>query len=128
MILLAALALLIWLYLLCGHGRFWQAGPVLSPDAPLCAPSVVVVIPARDEAPCIEQTVRSLLAQDYAGPLRVVLVDDGSADGTGAIARLIGDPRLTVLTGACRGRPAGAASSGRKPRESPRVRARNWSC
>ena len=48
-----------------------------------------------------------------AGPLRVVLVDDGSADGTGAIARRIGDPRSTVLTGTP-GRQAGAASSGRK--------------
>ncbi len=36
---------------------------------------------------------------------RVILVDDGSTDGTGAIARALGDPRLTVLDG--RARPAG---------------------
>ncbi len=46
-----------------------------------------VVVPARDEAPVIAQTLGSLLRQDYAGPLRIILVDDGSSDGTGAIAR-----------------------------------------
>ena len=46
-----------------------------------------------------------MLAQDYPGALRVVLVDDGSADGTGAIARGLGDARLTVVEG--RARPAG---------------------
>ena len=84
---LAALSLLIWLYLLLAHGRFWQSGPELAPARPAAAPPVAVVVPARDEAPLIGQTLRSLLAQDYAGPLRVILVDDGSSDGTGAIAR-----------------------------------------
>ena len=84
---LAALSLLIWLYLLLAHGRFWQSGPELAPARPAAAPAVAVVVPARDEAPLIGQTLRSLLAQDYAGPLRVILVDDGSSDGTGAIAR-----------------------------------------
>jgi hopene-associated glycosyltransferase HpnB len=64
-----------------------------------------VVVPARDEAPFIAESLRSLLAQDYAGTFRVVLVDDGSTDGTGEVARAIGDPRLTVLTGLPR--PAG---------------------
>jgi hopene-associated glycosyltransferase HpnB len=51
---------------------------------------VVVVIPARDEAPVIERAVRSLLAQNYPGQLDIIVVDDGSADGTGAIVeRLI---------------------------------------
>jgi hopene-associated glycosyltransferase HpnB len=68
-------------------------------------PSVAVVVPARDEAPTIEAALRSLLAQDYPGPFRVILVDDNSTDGTGDIARSIGDARLTVVTGAPR--PAG---------------------
>ena len=46
-----------------------------------------------------------MLAQDYAGPFRVILVDDNSSDGTGRIARAIDDPRLTVVDGAPR--PAG---------------------
>ena len=86
---LAALALLIWLYLLLAHGRFWQSGPELAPARPIAAPAVAVVVPARDEAALIGRSLRSLLAQDYAGPLRIVVVDDGSTDGTGAIARAI---------------------------------------
>ncbi len=109
----AALALLAWAYLLLGHGRFWQAGPVLRPAYPAGAPAVDVVIPARDEAEGIEAALRSLLAQDYAGPLRIIVVDDGSTDGTGRIARGVGTPgsagtglaRATVLDGAAR--PAG---------------------
>jgi hopene-associated glycosyltransferase HpnB len=96
---LAALSLLIWCYLLLGHGRFWQSGPELAPARPVAAPAVAVVVPARDEAPLIGGTIRSLLAQDYAGPLRVIVADDGSSDGTGAVARAVRDPRLRVLEG-----------------------------
>ena len=102
---LAVLALLVWIYLIFARGSFWQAGPVLPVAYPVTAPSVAIVVPARDEAPLIGATLRSLLAQDYAGPWRVILTDDGSTDGTGEIARAIGDPRLTVLAGAPR--PAG---------------------
>ena len=102
MIVVAALALAVWAYLLLGHGRFWQAGPTLRPSPPdsIRALAVDVVIPARDEADSIERTLRSLLAQDYAGALRIILVDDRSADGTGALARAIDDPRVTVIDGA----------------------------
>jgi hopene-associated glycosyltransferase HpnB len=102
---LTVLSLLIWLYLLLAHGRFWHSGPELAPARPTASPPVTVIVPARDEAPSIGQALRSLLAQDYAGPLRVILVDDGSNDGTGAIARGVADPRLTVLEG--QARPAG---------------------
>ncbi|MFO1027727.1 MAG: glycosyltransferase [Acetobacteraceae bacterium] len=105
MTLLAVLSLLIWLYLLLLHGRFWQSGPELPRRRPATAPPVAVVVPARDEAAVIGDTLRSLLAQDYAGPYRVILVDDGSTDGTGDMARALADPRLTVLSGAPR--PAG---------------------
>jgi len=102
---LAVLSLAIWAYLLGWHGSFWRSGPELRPDRPLAALDVAVVVPARDEAPVIARSLASLLAQDYAGALRVVLVDDGSGDGTGDIARRFADPRLTVLDG--RPRPAG---------------------
>jgi len=72
---------------------------------PATTPSVAVVVPARDEAAVIEASLRSLLLQDYAGPLRVILVDDNSTDATGHIARTMDDVRLTVLDGAAR--PAG---------------------
>jgi hopene-associated glycosyltransferase HpnB len=98
----AALALAVWAYLLLFHGRFWSAGPVLAPVVPAALPALDVVVPARDEAAGVGAALRSLLSQEYPGTLRVILVDDGSTDGTGAIARGIGDPRLTVLDGAPR--------------------------
>ena len=104
---LSWLSLLAWLYLALLHGRFWQAGPSLAPARPAAAPSVVAIVPARDEAALVARSVGSLLAQDYP-ELGVVLVDDGSADGTGDIARALpSDGQLGVLDGA--GRPAGWA-------------------
>jgi len=100
---LAALALAAWLYLVLLHGRFWQAGPVLPTAAPSLAPAVAVVVPARDEAAVVARAVGSLLRQDYAGTLQVVLVDDASADATAAIAQALPDSeRLTVVAGAAR--------------------------
>jgi hopene-associated glycosyltransferase HpnB len=86
---LAALALAIWLYLLIGRGGFWlssQRDDALLPAPPVW-PKLAVVIPARDEADGIGACIGSLLHQDYAGEWSIVLVDDGSSDGTAAIAR-----------------------------------------
>ncbi len=102
MTVLALLALAAWAYLLLAHGRFWSAGPSLSPSTPVSAPDLDIVVPARDEADGIERCLRSLLAQDYAGKVRIVLVDDGSADGTGDIARRLECDRLRVVSGALR--------------------------
>lgn len=98
----AALSVFIWLGLLFGHGRFWQAGPILRPAGqPVRRPAVSVVVPARDEAESIERCLLSLLGQDYAGPLNVVLTDDRSTDGTGNLARALPDPqqRLEIVNG-----------------------------
>ena len=103
----AMLALAIWLYLLVGRGRFWRARERDSrnePQPPPRWPRVTAVIPARDEAESIAETIRSLLAQAYPGPFSVILVDDESRDGTAdvarAAARTAGAPdRLTVLSG-----------------------------
>jgi hopene-associated glycosyltransferase HpnB len=88
---LAAISLAAWLWLALVWGRFWRTDqrlpPLVRPDA---WPAVAVVVPARDEAAVLPRTVPSLLTQDYAGPMRVIVVDDGSADGTGAIARSLG--------------------------------------
>ncbi|GAA3075116.1 glycosyltransferase [Streptomyces olivoverticillatus] len=48
---------------------------------------MAVVVPARDEAAVLPSSLPSLLAQDYPGRAEVFLVDDGSTDGTGALAR-----------------------------------------
>lgn len=98
-----SLALAIWLYLLLARGGFWLARERddlnEAPDPPAW-PSVVAVVPARDEADVIARSIGSLLAQDYPGEFRVILVDDNSGDGTGETARALdGAGRLEVLTG-----------------------------
>lgn len=86
---LALVPLLVWLYLFAGRGMFWLTrerddGDALLPAAGL--PSVVAIVPARDEADVIATAVTSLLMQDYNGPFRIILVDDGSSDGTADVA------------------------------------------
>lgn len=46
-----------------------------------------VVVPARDEAAVLPKSLPSLLAQDYPGRAEIFLIDDGSTDGTGTLAR-----------------------------------------
>lgn len=89
-----------WIYLAGFRGRFWSSGPVLKSRAPFGRAKVAAIVPARDEALCIRQSLGSLLEQDYRGELSIVLVDDNSSDGTGGIAAsLAGGERLTVLAG-----------------------------
>jgi hopene-associated glycosyltransferase HpnB len=102
---IALLSLAIWGYLLVGHGGFWLAGErddAVAPD-PASRPPLAVVVPARDEAEVIARSIGSLLAQDYPGQLRIILVDDNSSDGTGRIARdaakTLGSDRLSVISG-----------------------------
>jgi len=95
--LIAFISLLIWLYLFFAHGGFWQSAPELPPAVPAAFPDVDIIIPARDEAETIGQVIASLLAQDYAGAFRVILVDDNSTDGTAALAGTA--PNLTIVTG-----------------------------
>ena len=104
---LGALPLIIWLGLILAHGRFWTADQRDDrdiPPQPAAWPSVVAVVPARDEADVIARSIGSLLAQDYPGEFQVILVDDSSADGTAATAsaeaeRLGRRERLQVLSG-----------------------------
>lgn len=110
---LGALPLAIWLWLLAARGGFWLArdrDDLNAPGDPAVWPSVVAVVPARDEADVIAHSLGSLLAQDYPGELRVILVDDQSDDGTAEAARAAAEQlgraeRLEILTGAAR--PAG---------------------
>jgi hopene-associated glycosyltransferase HpnB len=83
---IAFLALAVWLYLIFAHGKFWQSAPELPPATPPEFPDVDIIVPARDEADTIGPVIRSLLAQDYGGKYRVILVDDNSIDGTAALA------------------------------------------
>jgi len=61
-------------------------------------PTVTVLIAAYDEAEHIEATVRNKLASDYpADRLEVIVISDGSGDGTDAIVAGIGDLRVRLI-------------------------------
>ncbi|RTL49683.1 MAG: glycosyltransferase [Bradyrhizobiaceae bacterium] len=104
---LAALALAIWIYLLLGRGGFWLTPKYddLQPQPAAASwPPLVAVVPARNEAESIEDCVTSLLQQPYPGQFSMVLIDDQSSDGTAELARRAASAigaasRLTVLTG-----------------------------
>lgn len=99
--------LAVWLYLLLARGGFWlarQRDDGMGAFEPERWPSVVAVVPARNEADVIERSIGSLLRQDYAGSFRVILVDDSSDDGTAAAALEAANSvgrtdRLTILQG-----------------------------
>ncbi len=104
---LALLALLTWLYLLLARGQFWRVSRQLASAQPSPDPAgkIVAIIPARDEAAVIGDTVKSILQQNYGGTIQVIVVDDGSIDGTAnaaseAAAGIGAGARLSLITGA----------------------------
>lgn len=106
LVVLAAIPVLIWIYLLFGRGGFWRVSKLLRPYGLPRAPGkrVVAVVPARNEAETIGRAITSLLGQEIEPALRVVLVDDASSDETAGVARaaaerLNAQERLIVLSG-----------------------------
>ncbi|MFI1000425.1 glycosyltransferase [Streptomyces galbus] len=105
---IAVVSLAAWLWLLLCQGFFWRTDVRLPRAAePQRWPSVCVVVPARDEAAVLPDSLPSLLAQDYPGRAEVFLVDDGSGDGTGELAR--------ELARRCGGLPLTVSSPGEPP-------------
>ena len=105
-IIIGTVVLALWLYLILGRGGFWLNSQRDDGAArgPLAWPAVVAVVPARNEADSVGDTIPSLLMQNYPGSLRIVLVDDNSNDGTAAAAARVAEAtgakdRLTILTG-----------------------------
>jgi hopene-associated glycosyltransferase HpnB len=104
----AALSLVIWIYLIVGRGWFWlgrERDDRSEPAAPQSFPPVCAVAPARNEADVIARSIGGLLAQDYPGDFHVILVDDDSDDGTAdaarAAARALGaEEKLKTISGA----------------------------
>ncbi|MET7650444.1 MULTISPECIES: glycosyltransferase [unclassified Streptomyces] len=87
---IAAVSLAAWLWLLLCQGFFWRTDVRLpAREDPREWPPVCVVVPARDEAAVLPASLPSLLAQDYPGRAEIFLVDDGSFDGTGELARAL---------------------------------------
>lgn len=71
-----------------------------TPPLPASPPSVAILIPARDEEASIGRCVRAALASRDAA-IAVIVLDDGSSDGTAGIVRAIAaeDSRLTLASG-----------------------------
>ena len=109
---LAAAALLIWVGIALHPARPWDFQPVAEDapppqdfDASRVWPPVRILVPARNEAESLPETLPALLAQDYPGSFQVILVDDRSDDGTAEVARGLAsaggfEDRLRVVEGA----------------------------
>jgi len=96
-VVLAALALASlagWVGALAGTAQAWDLRPIAEdepePADPARWPSVAVLVPARNEADLLPQTLPALQAQDYPGAWHLVVVDDRSTDGTATAARTCG--------------------------------------
>ncbi|MEU3730369.1 bifunctional polysaccharide deacetylase/glycosyltransferase family 2 protein [Streptomyces sp. NPDC033538] len=76
--------------------RFSWGPPVTGP--------VSVIVPAYNEKECITATLRSLARSTH--PIEIVVVDDGSTDGTAEIAESLGLPNVRVVRQANAGKPA----------------------
>ncbi|HET9107747.1 MAG TPA: glycosyltransferase [Steroidobacteraceae bacterium] len=105
----AAVPPAIWVYLLLARGGFWRVWRALGPQpcaaVSLAARRIIAVVPARNEAEGIGRAVSSLLRQTLEPAIQVIVVDDGSTDGTADAARHAAQAcgaaeRLTVLSAA----------------------------
>lgn len=104
----AAIPFALWVYLVLARGGFWRCSEELQAETACAAPaqswpSIVAVVPARDERELVASTLASLLQQNYPGRLSVVLVDDHSTDGTAEAARHVAcahgtDSRLDIVS------------------------------
>jgi hopene-associated glycosyltransferase HpnB len=103
----------VWAYLLVGRGRYWTTAirlPAGAGAVPDHWPGVAVVVPARNEEVALATSLPSLLAQDYPGPARVIVVDDASTDATSSVASSVAasaEARLPLVLVAGVERPHG---------------------
>lgn len=67
---------------------------------------VTVIVPAYNEAAGIEASLRSLVASDWPHGLSVIVVDDGSTDGTADIVARLGLRRVYLIRQINQGKPA----------------------
>ncbi|GIH95673.1 bi-functional transferase/deacetylase [Planobispora siamensis] len=96
---LTLLRLVVFLVLARVHTRRvrGRTGDVRRDPAHAVPPGVTVIVPAYNEEAGIEATVRSLVAADYPGALEVIVVDDGSDDGTAAVVSALGLPGVRMI-------------------------------
>jgi hypothetical protein len=67
-------------------------------DPPPVRRPVTVILPVRDEVEQVGDCLAALLDQRGVDDLRIVVVDDGSTDGTAAVVRAVTDPRVRLVT------------------------------
>jgi hopene-associated glycosyltransferase HpnB len=88
---IAILSAAIWLYLAIARGNFFHLRPFddhFAPHTlPVTWPSVTAIVPARNEAETIAQSIISLLQQSYPGEFRIIVIDDHSEDATAHLAK-----------------------------------------
>jgi cellulose synthase/poly-beta-1,6-N-acetylglucosamine synthase-like glycosyltransferase len=86
---LASLGSLVWLALSFQWLRGIRKIPVLDDfletELGDCNPALSIILAARDEEQSANESVLSMLAQDYSGMLEVIAVNDRSTDHTGEI-------------------------------------------
>jgi poly-beta-1,6-N-acetyl-D-glucosamine synthase len=70
-------------------------------------PSVSVIVCAHNEEPVIGQKIENTLGQEYQGEVQVIVVSDGSTDGTNAILETYGDQIHTIIQPENRGKTVG---------------------
>src|SRR6202041_2504075 len=100
---LALLSLCAWLYLFFAHGAFWRSRPQLPAATPEEFPHCDTLVPPTNKPETIQAAIGSLLAQDYGGNFRVILVDDNSTDATAELAGSAAKLQIIRLTS----KPAG---------------------
>jgi cellulose synthase/poly-beta-1,6-N-acetylglucosamine synthase-like glycosyltransferase/peptidoglycan/xylan/chitin deacetylase (PgdA/CDA1 family) len=93
------------------HRRRARRRPISARHGPGYLPDVSVVIPAYNEAAGIAATIQSMVTSRYRGRIEVIVVDDGSSDGTAAIARSLRIPYVRVISQPNSGKP-GALNRG----------------
>jgi cellulose synthase/poly-beta-1,6-N-acetylglucosamine synthase-like glycosyltransferase len=84
---------------------------MIPPDAPPFLPDVTIVVPAYNEAAGIAATVQTMAESRYRGRLEIIVVDDGSTDGTAQIVTGLGYPFVRVISQPNSGKP-GALNTG----------------
>jgi glycosyltransferase involved in cell wall biosynthesis len=75
---------------------------------------VSVIVPCYNAGPFLPVQLRALLAQDYAGEYEIIVADNGSRDGSGAVARAMAadQPALKVIDASHRRGPGAARNAG----------------
>ena len=113
----SVVSLAAWFYLWRFRSDFWRADQRLkSTDIRALDhwPTVTAIIPARNEADVIAESLTSLLSQDYPVPLSIIVVDDQSEDGTAEAVRAVAnDLKMTERVTIVPGKPLQAGWAGK---------------